>query len=63
MLRERPVFECGRLCHGNGGPRVGSPAPEGVDVGYPPDQRIQAVDKLGFRAFLKAERLKVIARV
>ena len=42
---------------------MGSPAPEGVDVGYPPDQRIQAVDKLGFRAFLKAERLKVIARV
>jgi hypothetical protein len=42
---------------------VGSPAPEGVDVGYPPDQRIQAVDKLGFRAFLEAERLKVIARL
>ena len=29
-----------------------------VDVGYPPDQLIQAVDKLGFRASLKAGTLE-----
>jgi len=34
------------------------PSSEGVDVGYPPDQLIQAVDKLGFRASLKAGTLE-----
>jgi len=39
-------------------PRGRCPSPEGVDVGYPPDQLIQAVDKLGFRASLKAGTLE-----
>jgi hypothetical protein len=28
------VSESERLCHGDGGPRVGCPPPEGVDVAY-----------------------------
>ena len=39
-------------------PRGRCPSPEGVDVAYPPDQLIQAVDKLGFRASLKAGTLE-----